>query len=126
MVEAYKKYRQEENYSFLLQDMRIAMQSNFKALCQIYATISLNKNISTDDIWKEAKEKTLEMFDENFWNNSPRKVEDMTPAERKALDERNRKINLINEILRERSFNWLEKVYEKSKKSEKKSGGDWK
>ena len=126
LAEKIRKF--EENYytPIRLQDKRIAMQSNFKALCEFYATASLNKEISADDIWKEAKQKTEEMFEKGFFKeekqegdiDTGKKYKDMTPEEQAIVDERNRKVNLINEIVANRSEEWLQKVYEKSKKEQ--------
>ena len=44
-----------------------------------------------------------------------KKYKDMTPEEKAVVDERNRKVNLINEIIETDQKNGL-KVYEKSKK----------
>lgn len=124
LAEKIRKF--EENYytPIRLQDKRIAMQSNFKALCEFYATASLNKEISADDIWKEAKQKTEEMFKDSFFEKEKRpedvtgkKYKDMTPEEQAIVDERNRKVNLINKIIENRSEEWIKKVYEKSKKT---------
>ncbi len=123
LTEAYKKYREEQNYPFLLQDMRIAMQSNFKGLCQVYATMSLNEKISTDEIWEEARKKTIEMFKDKFFEeNKEKKYKDMTEEEKEKIDERNRKMDIINQIIKERSFEWLEKVQEMAAKKAKKKG----
>ena len=121
LVEALKSFEEQYYYPMQLQDKRIAMQSNFKALCEFYATASLNKEISADDIWKEAKQKTEEMFKDDFFKETRpedvkgKKYKDMTPEEQAIVDERNRKVNLINEIVANRSEEWLKKVYEASK-----------
>jgi len=124
LVEALKSFEEQYYYPMQLQDKRIAMQSNFKALCEFYATASLNKEISADDIWNEAKQKTQEMFKDDFFKETRpedvkgKKYKDMTPEEQAIVDERNRKVNLINEIVANRSEEWLKKVYEKSKKEQ--------
>jgi len=123
LAEKIRKF--EENYytPIRLQDKRIAMQSNFKALCEFYATASLSKEISADEIWQEAKQKTQEMFSNDFFKETRpedvvgKKYKDMTPEEQAVVDERNRKVNLINKIIENRSEEWIKKVYEKSKKT---------
>ncbi len=55
LVDAIKSFEEQYYYPVQLQDKRIAMQSNFKALCEFYATASLSKEVSADDIWEEAK-----------------------------------------------------------------------
>lgn len=124
LAEKIKKFEEQYYYPVQLQDKRIAMQSNFKALCEFYATASLSKEVSADDIWEEAKKKTEEMFSDGFFETKDKadietgkKYEDMTPEEQAIVDERNRKVNLINEIVANRSEEWLKKVYEKSKKT---------
>lgn len=124
LAEKIKKFEEQYYYPVQLQDKRIAMQSNFKALCEFYATASLSKEISADDIWEEAKKKTEEMFKDSFFKTKEqadietgKKYEDMTPEEKAVVDERNRKVNLINEIIENRSEEWIKKVYEKSKKA---------
>ena len=67
LAEKIKKFEEQYYYPVQLQDKRIAMQSNFKALCEFYATASLSKEISADDIWEEAKKKTEEMFKDSFF-----------------------------------------------------------
>jgi len=124
LVDAIKSFEEQYYYPVQLQDKRIAMQSNFKALCEFYATASLSKEVSADDIWEEAKKKTEEMFSDGFFETKDKadietgkKYEDMTPEEKAIVDERNRKVNLINEIVANRSEEWIKKVYEKSKKT---------
>ena len=124
LVDAIKSFEDQYYYPVQLQDKRIAMQSNFKALCEFYATASLSKEVSADDIWEEAKKKTEEMFSDGFFETKDKadietgkKYEDMTPEEKAVVDERNRKVNLINKIIENRSEEWIKKVYEKSKKT---------
>lgn len=124
LAEKIKKFEEQYYYPVQLQDKRIAMQSNFKALCEFYATASLSKEVSADDIWQEAKQKTEEMFSDGFFKTKEqadietgKKYKDMTPEEKAVVDERNRKVNLINEIIENRSEEWIKKVYEKSKKA---------
>ncbi len=123
LVDAIKSFEEQYYYPVQLQDKRIAMQSNFKALCEFYATASLSKEISADEIWQEAKQKTQEMFSNDFFKETRpedvvgKKYKDMTPEEQAIVDERNRKVNLINEIVANRSEEWIKKVYEKSKKT---------
>ena len=124
LAEKIKKFEEQYYYPVQLQDKRIAMQSNFKALCEFYATASLSKEVSANDIWQEAKKKTEEMFSDGFFETKDKadietgkKYEDMTPEEKAVVDERNRKVNLINKIIENRSEEWLKKVYEKSKKA---------
>ncbi len=124
LAEKIKKFEEQYYYPVQLQDKRIAMQSNFKALCEFYATASLSKEVSANDIWQEAKKKTEEMFSDGFFETKDKadietgkKYEDMTPEEKAVVDERNRKVNLINKIIENRSEEWLKKVYEKSKKT---------
>jgi len=124
LAEKIKKFEEQYYYPVQLQDKRIAMQSNFKALCEFYATASLSKEVSANDIWQEAKQKTEEMFSDGFFETKDKadietgkKYEDMTPEEKAVVDERNRKVNLINKIIENRSEEWIKKVYEKSKKT---------
>jgi len=46
----------------------------------------------------------------------------MTEEEKEKIDERNRKMDIINQIIKERSFEWLEKVQEIAAKKAKKKG----
>lgn len=124
LAEKITKFEEQYYYPVQLQDKRIAMQSNFKALCEFYATASLSKEVSANDIWQEAKQKTEEMFSDGFFKTKEqadietgKKYEDMTPEEKAVVDERNRKVNLINKIIENRSEEWIKKVYEKSKKT---------
>jgi len=65
LVVAYQTFREMQNYPFELKDKRIAIQSVFKGLCELYASRGFNKEDmkSSKEILEESK-----AIVENIWS----------------------------------------------------------
>ena len=77
LVIAYQTFREGQNYPFELKDRRIAVQSVFKGLCELYASRGFTEKdlITSKKILEEAKGIVKEIWDtkEKDWEKRPEK-----------------------------------------------------
>jgi len=64
LVNAYRQFREKENYPFEIENKRIMKQSVFKGLCEFYASQGFDKEISIKDIIRETEEVVEKLFEE--------------------------------------------------------------
>jgi len=75
LVVSYQNFRDTQNAPFEMKDKRIAIQSTFKGLCELYASrgFDQDKLITSSEILKEAKEIVKEFWDDDneAWQKRP-------------------------------------------------------
>ena len=95
LVVAYQAFRESQNFPFELKDKRIAIQSVFKGLCELYASRGFDKkNLkSSGEILGEAKGIVENIWDTNekTWEKRPEKestkmVEEKIKVEKEKID----------------------------------------
>ena len=77
LVTAFQKFRDQQNFPFILKEKRIAVQAVFKGLCELYASRGFDekKLITSDKILDESKrivDRFWDMKEEN-WEKRPEK-----------------------------------------------------
>jgi len=104
LIIAYQAFREQQNYPFEIKDKRIAIQSVFKGLCELYASRGFDekKLITSEEILEEANRIVEEIWQpkEKMWEKRPetesgKMVKEKIDEEKKKA-EKNKKTYIID------------------------------